>query len=834
MIKARFMYNFCLNVVIIAILLVSHNLVAGIESQLILIKKRQPKASIVVLPDSGKVAAFAATELKKYLDKATGASFEIVNTIPDKGIALIVGDSAETRKLGVSVENLKRDGFIIKCIDNKIVIAGRDDKSYNIEENIKSGQWRQRRPECASIFAVYDFLERIADIRWYFPGKQGEFCPEKETLTIDKLNIKEEPANKFRWAYMYSSRYREDKRKRFHDYLEMGISDQDTVLWTLRNKVSTMQPPLNHMPTVHQIFPRFGKEHPDWFALRDGKRLDHTSSRAYLCYSASGLRTEIKKDVDAYFSGKSPQTRGLTYWSRAVAGDGYYSLLPNDALQICECSDCQKKLSKKTKYSELIWEYVADIARSVEIKHPEKRIVCLAYPPYLKVPESVKLPKNVIGGVTLDGPCGARGGKIEKWQIEKIRAWKKFTGEKVILWTYNCLEVVGYSSLLSGIPKLELKAIERFYKSVRDDISGAFYENEIEYGFQNHLDLYIFLKISWNPNASVKNILQEYCQNMYGNAATEIYEIIDIAEDLWMGKITSGIYEERHQRYKTMPAVNEKDIWTDVYSPDEMKKLRKLINQAEIKTKGTEYAQNVHLFERRFLGPLYEKCSEFNSRRDYMKDSVQATVPYLNNAITIDGKQKEIEWREYNKKKIIVLRPFTTHTGQKRQKTFLRYGWDNKNLYLMFTCEESAMDKIKESKRQLDDIYVHSDDVIEIFLDPSNQRKGCYQILVNPSASITDIKHAGNKRDKSWSSNANFKVLKWRNSKGQHGAWFVEMAIPFASLGGVPKIGDKWAVNFCRSRRSEDPNQVSSWSPYIKDKFYQPEWFGSMTFEGAF
>ena len=833
MIKERYMCSFCLHAVILTILLFSQNLMADAGNQLVLAEKGQAKASIVVMPDAGKVAAFAATELKKYLDKATGASFKIVKKVPAKGTAILVGDSIETRKLGVDVTNLKRDGFIIKRVNNKVVIAGRDDKSYDIVKNIE--KWRKRRPECATMFAVYDFLERIGGIRWYFPGKQGEFCPGKRSIAIGKLNIHEEPVFKVRWAQLYSPRYRVPRgRKLFADYIEMGISFRDSALWALRNKVSTMKPPLNHMPTSQKIFPRFGKKHPDWFALRDGKRLDHTSHRAYLCYSSPGLRAEIKKDVDAYFSGKPPQTRGLESWFWAVAADGCYSLLPNDALRVCECPACQTKLSKKTKYSELIWGYVADVAKSVEAKHPGKKLICLAYPPYLNLPETVKLPGNVIVGVALDGPCGARGGKIEEWQIEQIRAWKKYTGNKVILWTYNALEVLGYSSLLGGIPKLELKAMGRFYKSIKNDILGAFYENDVKYGFQNHLDLYIFQKVTWNPDVNIKEILQEYCHNMYGAAATEIYEIIDAMEDLWMKKITSGIYEERHQRYRAMPVVNAKDMWTSIYSPDEMKKIHKLINQAESKTKGTEYASHVRLFKKHFLGPLEKKCAEFNSRRESMKNSVQVTVPYFNNAITIDGRQRETEWRKYNKKKIIVLRPFKTPAGQRRQPTYLRYGWDNKNLYLMFMCEENAMDKIKASKRSFDDTDIWLDDEIEIFLDPSNKRKGCYQILINASGSMADIKHTGNKSNKSWSSNAKMKVSKWTNPNSQKGAWSVEIAIPFASLGGTPQTGDKWAVNMCRIRRAKKPNQISSWSPYIKNKFYQPEWFGSMTFEGAF
>ena len=38
-------------------------------------------------------------------------------------------------------------------------------------------------------------------------------------------------------------------------------------------------------------------------------------------------------------------------------------------------------------------------------------------------------------------------------------------------------------------------------------------------------------------------------------------------------------------------------------------------------------------------------------------------------------------------------------------------------------------------------------------------------------------------------------------------SWSAELRIPFESLGGVPKPGETWRMNFCRERYADVPNR---------------------------
>ena len=76
----------------------------------------------VSAPDSVR---YAADELQRYLEKVSGARLPI-RTAASPGACLYVGESAWTRKLGLSVRGLRPDGFRIASGPNWVAVVGRD------------------------------------------------------------------------------------------------------------------------------------------------------------------------------------------------------------------------------------------------------------------------------------------------------------------------------------------------------------------------------------------------------------------------------------------------------------------------------------------------------------------------------------------------------------------------------------------------------------------------------------------------------------------------------------------------------------------------------------
>ena len=105
---------------------------------------------------SGSVAA-AAKEFAALLEQISGQKVPVTRVLPsDPGKAVFrIGDEEFAGKNQLDLASLDRDGFVIKTIGNQILISGNDTRPGDFGTG--------------TLFGVYDFLERFADCRFYFP-----------------------------------------------------------------------------------------------------------------------------------------------------------------------------------------------------------------------------------------------------------------------------------------------------------------------------------------------------------------------------------------------------------------------------------------------------------------------------------------------------------------------------------------------------------------------------------------------------------------------------------------------------------------------------------------
>lgn len=828
---------------------------AASSSILILAEKGTAKAVIVALPEAGKPARFAAEELKAYLDRATGESFSIVEAAPESGPRILVGDSAMTRGLGVSVADLKRDGFILRRKGDVVVIAGRDEKDFAVRafaEMTEDGSpyrkgWRQPgTPECATVFAAYAFLEHVAGVRWYFPGKDGEFVPQKAKLVIDTLDRREEPWFTYRRANCYGHYSLDPKNPNdMNDYLEMGITDRDVTYWALRNRRSTIHIPVNHMPPSHQFIDRFGKEHPDWFSMReDGSRENAVipgasgASYGHLCYSNPELVKAVIADVDAFFSGRPAAERGLKAWNSLIANGDYFSLLPHDNIPVgCHCPECMKKKNtdgpKCGLLSDLIWGYVAEVGRAIEAKHPGKNVVCLAYNAYRGLPRHVRLPENVLPCPTALHTGNADDLPAQKAILQEIKDWRALVNRKVCLWVYSALECVD-GKKIRGIPETEFRAMGRFYRAVKDDVIGSFWENDWAFGFQHHLDLYVYHRVTWDPETDVDAVVEEYCSNLYGPAAAEIHQFVNRVEELWTKRIVKSHSDTGNNpggaAYRDIDATSDGDIWENIYSPAERERLTGWMDLAAAKVKGTDYAPHVALFRQRYFGPLQARWAQRMELEGLWKQLKPLPVDRFATPPVIDGRPDDSVWESAPADRVgtMVANAPDRKSKVPEQDTTVKLGWDDRNLYVLITCHENSIANLKAPKREFNDFGVGEDDEVEIFLDSSGARRSYQHYLVSAAGSLANryVRDSVVTLAKA----PGCQVKTWVYEHPERGVWYVEMAIQLGNQVPKPKPGDRWMANFVRARNSVPKTELSTWSPFVQGAFNQPDKFGILEF----
>ena len=140
--------------------------------------------SIVIPSDAGKTLRFAARELQEFLSQILKSKIPLINA-PGKGNNIILGDTSWSRKAGLDAGKLARDGYYIKTSGNHIFIVGRDAPGRDIDRILEKGGAWDFDFERATLFGVYDFLERFGDVRFYFSGELGTVVPQKKQLDIE-------------------------------------------------------------------------------------------------------------------------------------------------------------------------------------------------------------------------------------------------------------------------------------------------------------------------------------------------------------------------------------------------------------------------------------------------------------------------------------------------------------------------------------------------------------------------------------------------------------------------------------------------------------------------
>ena len=216
------------------------------------------------------------------------------------------------------------------------------------------------------------------------------------------------------------------------------------------------------------------------------------------------------------------------------------------------------------------------------------------------------------------------------------------------------------------------------------------------------------------------------------------------------------------------------------------------------------------------------------SGRDYV-------VHRAKGAIEIDGVLAESAWDRADK-----AGPFVRSLDGKPASaaTEARLLWDDDYLYVAFLAEDANV----SGAFFKDDEKLYTSNVVEIFLDPSGDGSHYDEIEVAPTNAIFDASFAGGARqgmDLSWSSRAKHAVHvdgTLNDPRDVDRGWTVELAIPFASVTGMPKPrpqrGDRWRFNLYRLRQDPgQPGEGQAYSPPMRGDFHALDRFATMRFE---
>jgi len=131
---------------------------------------------------------------------------------------------------------------------------------------------------------------------------------------------------------------------------------------------------------------------------------------------------------------------------------------------------------------------------------------------------------------------------------------------------------------------------------------------------------------------------------------------------------------------------------------------------------------------------------------------------------------------------------------------------DSEFLYAGFVCHEPQIGQLRTFTSGHDG-PVWTDDCVEVTLDVANGKVWLYHWIVNSHGLIWDGLHFPTGLD------ASFNAAAVAKCSVQSDRWICELKIPFQAVGGPPRPGEVWGINFCRERRVSDDVELTSWFP---------------------
>ena len=764
------------------------------QDPIILARDGQALATIVTADRDGAVR-FAANELKRYLDRVTGATFSIVATAPNP-TRIFVGECPQARAAGLNVAELKRDGFYRVVRGDDLFLLGRD----------APGRFRislHDKKEHATLFAVYDFLEDVCGVRWCKSGPHGEVVPHVPTLAVKREAVKEEPFFVDRSLCQFGLHHYKYPDADKHAEKESS----DRTRWGLRMRYETVAFVEGcHSSYYLKFAKRFAGEHPDWFALqKNGERAIDTPRGAYLCYSHPGVIDAFSKDARAYFSGQPPASRGLKTWRKCGYGDELM-VDPHDSYIYCQCPTCLKtyEADPDQDYSEIIFAAVAKIAEAVK-DFEGKYITTLAYGPKRQPPKTVVLPENVRVRLCVNGPIYHSVPGSRKEQLQLIKAWSGRMEGDLVLWLYNNAARPG--GRVPGVPEVEPHAIAGFLRAVRPYVKGAFFENESTVHTFRFLDEYVVLKLLWDPDQDVDQLLDDFFAKFYGPASTPMRRFYARLGELW--KRTFTLYGADRPQF-----AGRIDLWEKIYTTEELTRLGQVLGEAEEKAKGQEaYAWRVTLIREELLGRLEQNRADFEQTLGVAK---QTQVTCFRSAVEprADELLPAAAWQHVPRERLGPA-PWRSRYNKGQGLSVLTHFmvlWSPRSLHLLIEAEEPDMEgSATYLDREPDDPSLWKDSTVEFFVTLHDERimsLSTYQILINDRGVFSDHAKQLGKQDWGWDSRATVTV-----DRSQNG-WTARVAVPFESLGITDplKVG-RAAFNVVRHRsRRSVPPELYSWS----------------------
>ena len=762
-----------------------------------LVKEGKPVAEIVLSVTATPSVKVAAKELQRHLEAMSGAKLSIVSEASTNvENHVYVGESDATRKLGVSLDDVKDDGFKIIAEKNHVVVAGRQiyyspnalAPFKDVARSNRQQAWevytghKWRFPTIidlrdfnnelglhifdgtGTLYGAYELLAQLG-MRWYMPVADiGLVIPKLSTISIKEQSIKREPQFPVRIMANGTGRLKDE----FLWYKSMGVGESFFF-------------PISHSAAgPSKISPETQPQ--EYYGIIGGK-VDYSSPRL--------SNERLRVDTVEYLEWVDKAFPGLQY---ACIGqpDGWSTL---DSTDTAAGWDKIAERGAEGRFSDYVWDFTQDVSKRILTKHPDKKFTFMAYAATRRPPASLdKLPSNM----AVIFCQHMANGVFTSTELSDRNEWlsKMSHKDQLLVYEYYIDHAPGYN--FPPVPVIFTKLMKQDFDRLYDHSAGLWAEVAWSTGDEmarnknlslrrpgiSHLMLYLHNRLCWDRNLDVQAVLNEYYDLFFGPAKGEMKEFYEFSESVWM-----------------RPESRQITAAGGFLKPADVGRYSDILSRAKAKAGETIYGKRIDFIvaEMEPLKLLFEKLKRTGPS---IQIKTSADKPL------IDGDLDKPFWRA-EPYSFIPLRDIMTGEIPGHAPANVSFRWlnDNSALIIGVECMEPKMDKLVEGCKEADSPAIFKDDTVEIRLETAKGMRPF--IVVNSAGAVFDECVTDKLEDL-----PNFYKVSKVAVKKYADRWTVEMQIDAKPISGErPVPFYPWGANICRQRMAGNTPEFYMLSP---------------------
>ncbi|MBD2865325.1 DUF4838 domain-containing protein [Paenibacillus oceani] len=518
----------------------------------------QAKAVVVVGDETNTELRQNAHLIVEYVEKSTGVTLPFVqeSDLSSSGyngltqIHIETATAAADPHLASLLAGKPADALVIHGHGKDVIIAG-------------PSEWGVRH-------GIFEFLERYVDIRWLFPGEDGEDVPQRTELIIPKETVVQQPAFLAREVSPINA-------------APIYVNERQPLqIWAQRNRLqSGSNRQLQFMHNMYVLFDpqKYGATHPEYYpngvvpaaGVKNGWQP---------CYSNPATIAVAASEIIAYFNA-NPSKPSI-------------ALSPNDSGGYCEADPSHpaypgvRNSIGLLNMSELYYNWVNQVVDQVVLVHPDKKIGVLAYLETMD-PPSFPVRPQVVPYLTKDRLSWEDTG-VEADGHALVAAWQA-KASQIGFYDYQ----YGNFYLLPRI--FPHRMAENMQFAADNDVIGHYIEM---YGsLIDGPKAWLSAKLQWDPDQDVDDLLEEWYTRAVGEAAApSLAAYFAHWEHFWTDRIQASDWFQ-NSKYATYLPFETADYMTLV-TPADLTTSKTLLADVEAKAVTPEQQKRAELFTRAF------------------------------------------------------------------------------------------------------------------------------------------------------------------------------------------------------------------------------------------